>query len=159
MYNQSYEEYMRSVLGYNMNPSNTYTSINDAYTNAGNMQFVNIAGDVDLDGMYPDIYNIVYPLVQKKCRQCNSTITKETIDDMVDEIYEIVEPSKEADKKETRQKNFILSDLIKILLLRELIGNRPPMPPRPPFPGNRPSYPGNRPPIMPRGHMDDLYEY
>lgn len=45
-------------------------------------------------------------------------------------------------QRETRQRNFLLNDLIKILVLRELIGNgrRPPVsrPPRPPMLPNRP---------------------
>lgn len=64
-------------------------------------------------------------------------------------------------QKETRQRNFLLSDLIKILILRELTGrpekpgfnhppHRPPM--RPPYPG-----PGMRPPMRPRGDYD--YDY
>lgn len=64
----------------------------------------------------------------------------------------------ETRQKETRQKNFLLNDLIRILLLRELIdrpnrpANRPPQRPpmRPPYLG-----PGGRPPIMPRGYDYD----
>ncbi len=68
--------------------------------------------------------------------------------------------------KETRQRNFLLNDLIRILVLRELIGrpgrpggNRPPQRPpmRPPYPG-----PGMRPPMRPRGDYDynyGFYEY
>ena len=67
---------------------------------------------------------------------------------------------------EDRQfRNRGLQDLIRILLIRELLGrpgNRPPMPPqrppmRPPFIGG----PGSRPPIMPRNndyYNPDLYE-
>lgn len=66
-------------------------------------------------------------------------------------------------QKETRQRNFLLYDLIRILVLRELIGrpdrpnNRPPQ--RPPV---RPPYPGGRPPMRPRMDFDtnyDLYDY
>ena len=54
-----------------------------------------------------------------------------------------------------------LRDLIKILLIRELLG-RPNnnFPPRPPF--NRPPRPPMRPPIMPRNYeqpLYDIYEY
>ena len=48
--------------------------------------------------------------------------------------------------EEKRQRNFLLNDLIKILLLRELTGeNRPPVPPRPPM---GPGRPGERPPLF-----------
>ncbi len=67
---------------------------------------------------------------------------------------------------EDRQfRNKGLQDLIRILLIRELLGrpgNRPPMPPhrppmRPPFPPGGPGQ-GPRPPIMPRNAYYDLYE-
>lgn len=69
-------------------------------------------------------------------------------------------------QKETRQRNFLLNDLIRILILRELTGrpgrpgsNRPPQRPpmRPPYPGL-----GIRPPMRPRGDYDynyGFYEY
>lgn len=55
--------------------------------------------------------------------------------------------------QENRQfRNNPLKDLIKILLIRELVGNRPQRPPRPPI--VRPPFPGGGPgsslPIMPR---------
>ena len=65
---------------------------------------------------------------------------------------EIKDTRSELRQKETRQRNFLLNDLIRILVLRELIGrpgsNRPQQRPpiRPPYPG-----PGMRPPIRPRG--------
>lgn len=60
---------------------------------------------------------------------------------------------------ETRFSNSTLRDLIKILILNQIFGNRPrpPRPPRPPFPGGpgmpptRPPFPGGRPPMGPGG--------
>ena len=61
---------------------------------------------------------------------------------------------------ETRFSNSTLRDLIKILILNQIFGNRPnrpPRPPRPPFPGGpgmpptRPPFPGGRPPMGPSG--------
>ena len=59
---------------------------------------------------------------------------------------------------ETRNSNSTLRDLIKILILNRLLGNRPqpPRPPRPPFSGGpgmppRPTFPGGRPPMSPGG--------
>ena len=60
--------------------------------------------------------------------------------------------------RETRQRNYLLNDLIRILVLRELLGSgrrppRPPIPPRPPmssrpggFPPPPPPRPEGRPP-------------
>lgn len=77
---------------------------------------------------------------------------------------EIRENRGDTRQKETRQRNFLLIDLIRILVLRELIGrpgrpgdNRPPQRPPmiPPYPR-----PGMRPPIRPYGNYDyGLYEY
>lgn len=79
---------------------------------------------------------------------------------------------KSSENREVRRHNSTLRDLIKILILRQLLGGgRPPIrPPRPPFPGGpgmpppRPPYPGgrplgggaNNPPIMPRDYEDYL---
>ena len=55
-----------------------------------------------------------------------------------------------ARQQETRQRNPLLNDLIRILVLRELIGNPSRPRPRPPFnpPGRPPLGPGPRPPYM-----------
>lgn len=106
-------------------------------------------------------------------------LNKETIESMTDEIYRNIEevepqatttstatsqiqrmPLKNGDvrnpnakepevRNETRQNNFILRDLIKILIIRELLNNnnRPPQMPRPPRP-MRPPY-DQRPPWRP----------
>ena len=70
-----------------------------------------------------------------------------------------VAESRESSAIETRHSNSTLRDLIKILILNQILGNRPrpPRPPRPPFPGGpgmpppRPPFPGGRPPIGPGG--------
>ena len=177
MYNQNYEDYLRSVLGYNGQPE-IYNNYNNIYTypefnyyrNSGNMMMNN----ENLEDEYPEIYRIVYPMVQKVCeRNMNRQITKDMIDEMTNEIYQNVEPNmtevnlnvqargeeklvnaKQTEKKverETRQRrNSILNDLIRILILRELGIGRPPFRARPPFPGG-PGMPGGpgRPPMPP----------
>ncbi len=67
--------------------------------------------------------------------------------------------SKENREKEDRGNNFLMNDLIRILILRELLNNnRPPAPPRP-MPPNRPPFHNNRPPMMPRGFESDYLMY
>ena len=71
----------------------------------------------------------------------------------------IVENRESSPVVETRHSNSALRDLIKILILNQILGNRPrpPRPPRPPFPGGpgmpppRPPFPGGRPPMRPGG--------
>lgn len=190
-----YEEYMRSVLGYQpVDYNNTYDMGYDRFempdmTAMNNMQMQ------ELENCYPDIYRIVYPMVQKACSQNTRPITRKLIDSMTDEVYfavedkEMLENRDKKDEKEIKStedrqiiRNQGLNDLIRILILRELLGRpgfpggRPPRPrpPRPPMrPPMRPGFPGGpgmppgprpRPGMGPFnrdtfGQYDDLYEY
>lgn len=169
---QNYEEYMRSVLGYSPYVGNDYTYTDeqeDIYNYSNDtMQVTPTAPTQDLTPFYPEIYKIIYPMVCKVCNiNLNRELTKELLDQMTDEIYQNMEPEEEecptrketplkngdvrnpnakepeVQIKETRRTNFLLRDLIRILLLREWgRPGRPPM--RPPFPPH-----GGRPPMGP----------
>ena len=146
-----YEEYMRNVLGYN--PMNTYDMYYDEW-NMPNMNAMNIIQKQELEECYPEIYGIVYPMIQKACRQNTMPINRKLIDSMTNEIYLAIEDkemleNREAEAKsvkttENRQirRNINLNDLIRILILREFLG-------RPGFPGGRPPRPPARPPRPP----------
>lgn len=194
-----YEEYMRSVLGYQpMNNYNTYDMNYDDWemSNMYTMSRVNNVQIQELEECYPEIYRIIYPMVQKVCSQNTRPFTRELVDSMTDEVYFAIEDRdmienrdkddktpKSTDKTENRQtiiRNTRLNDLIRILILRELLGRpgfsgfpggRPPRPPmRPPRPPMRPPM-GPPPRPQPRpggmgpfnrsvyGQFDDLYEY
>ena len=104
-----YEEYMRSVLGYS--PTNYRDTYDMSYGNfdmsdavmASNMSTMNSMPNVssmsmmsnmnneELENCYPDIYRIVYPMVQKACNQNTRPVTRELVDSMTDEIYFAVE--------------------------------------------------------------------
>lgn len=152
MYN-SIDEYMQSVLGMNM--PNTYMPNGNNYYDARVQEPVM----QEPNRLYPEIYGIVYPVVQKVCSRRNTfQITEELINEMVEEVYNVVEPREEGpdtreqaanlkngdvknprakEVRETRRpNNNLMRDLIRILILRELLqggwqGNRP----RPPMPG------------------------
>ena len=178
MYNQDYEEYMRSVLGYSPNYQDTTYRDNDYY-GVQNQFYYNDK----LEMMYPEIYRNVYPLIMREIGMNNKPITEELLEEMVEKIYIEIDgqqnnrtlESEKVDTKSTntissnnikiaksneikedrqiRPRNNTLRDLIRILLLRELLGrpvfpNRPPRPGlgRPPFPGG----PGMPPPPPPR---------
>lgn len=174
---QNYEDYMRSVLGYQNDNiyANTYNPRNDYYYDMPTMttNYTNINTEA-LNEFYPEIYKLIYPMVCKVCNQnMNREVTKELVDRMTDEIYinfeaedrptqNVRTPLKNGDvrnpnakepevRHETRQGNFLLRDLIRILILRELAGaNRPPFRPgRPPMPPRPPMRPGNNPPWRP----------
>lgn len=167
-----YEEYMRSVLGYNQIPNNIYTnSIYDNYyydTDYLNNRNSN-ANEEMIESLYPDIYRVIYPMVCKVCNQNSQReVTRDLVDRMTNEIYSNIEPEdrqssivnqrpilKNGDvrnpnarepevRSETRQNNFLMRDLIRILILRELLRRRPPMRPPMPSPGRPP-----RPPMPP----------
>ena len=96
--NSVYENYMRSVLGYepvNFNYRNTYEQdyYGDIdYTNYSIMQQTNPqTANNDLEQCYPDIYKLVYPMVQKRCMQNTRNVTRELIDEMTNEIYFSIE--------------------------------------------------------------------
>ena len=130
-----YEEYMRNVLGYqpikydntyNMNYNMNYNMINnDSKPIFNNYQIE------ELENCYPDIYRIIYPMIQKVCSQNIGNITKEVIDRMTDEVYFAVEDREMLENREEKQdttvenrkisRNHGLNDLIRILILRELL--------------------------------------
>ena len=199
MYDNQYEEYIRSVLGY---PSTANMNQNQMYQNEyPNPSQVNMRND--LEEFYPEIYKIIYPMVQKACDENMRANTREEIEQMTDEIYSAIEDNNqinvninlgntvsttntnrtqnrnELSKEEAQKKNSEnqevenrnikgesrisprnnnLRDLIKILLIRELLRRRhnhfPPRPPHNPRPPMRP-------PIMPRNYQPlyDIYEY
>ena len=175
-----YEQYMRNVLGYQAMNNNTYDMYYDNW-DMSNMASMNNIQMQELENCYPEIYTIVYPMVQRACSQNTRPITRELIDNMTDEIYyaiedkEMLENRNKEEKGEDRQirRNTNLNDLIRILILRELLGRpgfpggRPPRP-RPPRPPMRPPM-GPPPRPQPRpgmgnfnrysfGQCDDLYE-
>ena len=145
-----YEQYMRNVLGYQAMNNNTYDMYYDNW-DMSNMASMNNIQMQELENCYPEIYTIVYPMVQRACSQNTRPITRELIDNMTDEIYyaiedkEMLENRNKEEKGEDRQirRNTNLNDLIRILILRELLG-------RPGFPGGRPPRPRPpRPPMRP----------
>lgn len=199
MYDNQYEEYIRSVLGY---PSTANMNQNQMYQNEyPNPSQINMRND--LEECYPEIYKIIYPMVQKACDGNMRANSREEIEQMTDEIYSAIEDNnqinvninlgntisttnmnrtqnrneiskeeiqkKSSEKQEVENRNIEtesrisprnnnLRDLIKILLIRELLRRRhnhfPPRPPHNPRPPMRP-------PIMPRNYQPlyDIYEY
>lgn len=96
MYNETYDDYIRSILGYppamgyednyqdyrNQNMSMNYNMASNMNTNS-----MNSTSDMDLESCYPEIYKIVYPMVCKKCDSVRMPVTNDDIQNMTDEIY------------------------------------------------------------------------
>lgn len=126
-----YEEYMRNVLGYQpIKYDNTYNMNYNMINNDSKPIFNNYQVQ-ELENCYPDIYKIVYPMVQKVCAQNTGNITREVVDRMTDEVYFAVEDREMLENREKKQdttvenrkisRNHGLNDLIRILILRELL--------------------------------------
>ena len=194
MYYQNYEDYMRSVLGYPV--ESTY----DNYIIQNREYSVNYQNNSELESMYPEIYKKINPVVCEVCERSKEPITKEVIENMVEEVYQKIDINNEiylkinidnnvtqkeiqqnrtsntkvnnqvtnitnnreeqmsrqvneVENRQRRQNNPLLRDLIRILILNQILGggfpHRPPRQ-RPPFPGpgGRPPFPGG-PGIMP----------
>lgn len=139
---ENYEDYMRNVLGYrtNMNSSNMYMNNQTPYQNM-------YLATNSLEKMYPDTYRIVYPMVVSACNMVNMPITEEMLDRMIDDIYDRAiadsrinidinieiesredndsrQLSDESRQRRPRRRNRFFRDLIRILLLRELLGRK-----------------------------------
>lgn len=99
MYNEAYDEYIRSILGYPSHGPQEYQEYQDyqEYRNPTFNTNINISGNnVELENSYPEIYKIVYPMVAKKCDNMRGeTITKDDIQNMTDEIYYALETKNE----------------------------------------------------------------
>lgn len=145
---QDYDEYMRSVMGY----QNMRTSMNQPMNPAMAQtmpQFTNMNTYTDdLERMYPETYRVIYPMVCFACDNLRTPVTEETVDMMADDIYDRVEAdgrinieisvevrndeeTQENRQRRPRRRNRFLRDLIRILLLRELIRRRRRFPMRP----------------------------
>lgn len=182
MYNNDYENYMRSVLGYPIqNEMNTY----DVYSSNSYFPYrydtTNYDNTRKYEELYPDIYRILKPMIKKVCeRQNYNEVSGDILDNMTNEIYSNIEQdidvvnvnvttTREAEKQESIQrkdfkvsqkdvkdeqtraqccKNPTLKDLIRILIIQQLLENNKHRPPRPPF--------GFRPPFPPRPPYREL---
>lgn len=166
---------MNPMMNMNMGMNQTNPMM-EMYETEGNFT----CDQTSVDDMYPEIYRIVYPMICKACMAANENVTEDLVSRITNEVYMNVEHMEMGEnrstivnantpaskniksdvsktssssintRQETRQRNPLLRDLIRILVLRELIGNpgRPPRP-RPPFnpPGRPPFGPGPRPPF------------
>lgn len=133
MYYTNYEDYMRNVLGYNGNCYNNCNSFQE-----GELDNDDIMYQKDckvLESMYPESYQIIYPMVCKHCMENIEEINENTITKMTNDICKEIEMSgKLTFKLENRgPSGNIFNDFIKILIIRELLRRRPHHQHRPPF--------------------------
>lgn len=88
MYYSNYEDYMRMVLGYPMeNTDSTYRNDNNWYSAQNNVNSL-ISNPEEL---YPEIYRKINPAVCQMCDKNVEPLTKELLEQMTEQIYNTVE--------------------------------------------------------------------
>lgn len=92
MYYQNYEDYMRSVLGYPIEGQNTYQMNYFEDTRNCMIPYQNTK---ELEDCYPKIYKIINPIVCEVCDRCNEPVTRDTVENMVEEVYKRIEINNE----------------------------------------------------------------
>ena len=179
MLDNVYQDYINSIIG--PTHRNQMNFDNTSYANINSFTSTPNAYNMELERFYPEIYKILYPMIQTACMKNTRPLTEETLNEMVKDIYSnfnaedvndvrssskpkdsssTSKTSSKTDSAETRNRgeervirpnNYVLNDLIRILLIRELLG-RPGN-----FPPNRPGFPPPRPPFRPRDLQSSDY--
>lgn len=126
MYYQNYEDYMKNILSYNVENKDTYTykinSYEDRYDNIKTYQDTK-----ELEEYYPQIYKIINPVVLEICNKYTKPISKDVFENIVEEIYKKIELNVEIRKvseteiRQRRPNNSLLRDLIRILILNQIL--------------------------------------
>ena len=155
MYNNIYQEYINSIVGTNPNYNRMETTNFENTINTYQF-FQNSVNNENLERFYPELYRLLYPMIQHVCMKNMTQLSENTINDMVEEVYlnfvsdsnnedsnssnefrsgksleksvvlksksSTATTTKKEERREYRQENYILRDLIRILILRELLG-------------------------------------
>ena len=85
MYDETYEEYIRNILGY----PPQQTVVNNIPNNfvPNNVMPLN----PELENYYPEIYKELYPMVKRTCNGTRANVTQEQFEKMVDDVYKSYE--------------------------------------------------------------------
>ena len=93
MYYQNYEDYIRSVLGYPIEENrDTYTM--NYFEDTRNCM-MSCQNTKELEDCYPEIYKIINPIVCEVCDRCSGPVTRDTLENMVEEVYQRIEINNE----------------------------------------------------------------
>jgi len=92
MYYQNYEDYMRAVLGY---PTENRDIYQMNYFDEVQNNIMPYQNTKELENCYPEIYRIINPIVCEICDKCNVPITRDVVENMVEEVYNRIEMNNE----------------------------------------------------------------
>lgn len=103
MYDKNYEEYMSTVLGYNINQENTYYNYDyDDFL-------------YDLESKYPTIYqNLMEKIDKIENQKC-----KDNFEEIIENLYKDLKI-----KENTKDMKNMIIDLLKILVIKEKVEER-----------------------------------
>ncbi len=103
MYDKNYEEYMSTVLGYNINQENTYYNYDyDDFL-------------YDLESKYPTIYQSLMEKIDKiENQKC-----KDNFEEIIENLYKELKI-----KENTKDMKNMIIDLLKILVIKEKVEER-----------------------------------
>ena len=103
MYDKNYEEYMSTVLGYNINQENTYCNYDyDSFL-------------YDLEKNYPSMYKNLMEKIQKiDMQNCQNNFNE-----IVEDLYKDLKI-----KENTKDMKNMIIDLLKIIIIKEKINER-----------------------------------
>lgn len=118
MYYQNYEDYMRMVLGYPINGSNTYERniIKDKAFDEFDKN------EINLENYYPEIYKKINPIVNSICSKYTN-VSADNLESIVEEVYNYIYNNNRNISGNRLDKQF-LKDLIKILVIYNLINRK-----------------------------------
>ncbi len=126
MYNNVYQEYINYMIGGTSKRGLDFQdNMINLYSNFQNTT------NIKLEQFYPELYKLIYPMIQTACMRNTKPITEETINEMIQDVYsnfnaDDVSFSETRDsnrhEKVSKPNNYVLNDLIRILLIRELLG-------------------------------------
>ena len=120
----NYDEYMRAIIGepiQRMNP-NLYVDNNVNRTMYNHTQNFNLPEpNMETIDLYPDIFLKLNPIVINRCKNIGTTkISKEVVLQLTEEIY----MSLDEQTRNNKQQNNFLRDIIRLLILNQLLQNR-----------------------------------
>lgn len=104
-YNMMYSDYQNR---YGMPNYYDYADYPNGYN------YVDTRNTSEIEECYPEIYGIVYPMVQKACRNISEPVTKADVEKMVEELYGNLEGNNDVNLNITLNNNIDNSNSIQV---------------------------------------------